>query len=84
MDCYFRQSWVDKRLSFVGYKVFSIFHILKILILIILISICFVDVPQHPVCTVSDVPCGTPPPPLCASEVCPQQPRRHLHKYVRQ
>ena len=41
MDCYFRQSWVDKRLSFVGYKVFSIFHILKILILIILISICF-------------------------------------------
>ena len=23
MDCYFRQSWVDKRLSFVGYKVFK-------------------------------------------------------------
>ena len=21
MDCYFRQSWVDKRLSFSGYKV---------------------------------------------------------------
>ena len=22
MDCYFRQSWVDKRLSFEGYKVY--------------------------------------------------------------
>ena len=21
MDCYFRQSWVDKRLAFTGYKV---------------------------------------------------------------
>ena len=24
MDCYFRQSWVDKRLSFEGYKVLII------------------------------------------------------------
>ena len=38
MDCYFRQSWVDKRLSFSGYKVTfdDLFHIL-----LWLLSICF-------------------------------------------
>ena len=32
MDCYFRQSWVDKRLSFSGYKVDKIYstHVTQI------------------------------------------------------